>query len=212
MGVNWGKLLRATPQVRRWARWLGLGLASTAAVVTLTMRLGQAFDLSKSDWAAWVQAIGSVVAIVASAGLVFVQHHLERRRANAEQRDKLDALVEPSERMIAIAAGTLRAADGQDPNAAVKRAQDYGGLSQLHDLIQLHEPGEFQTHSIRENVMTVQRHATNTRNDLLNTWRAAEQNLAGNKGTAFLDELRKSKEALAVQVLSLKAVARRLGY
>lgn len=37
------------------------------------------FDLSKSDWAAWVQAIGSVAAIIVTALLVNRQHTLERR-------------------------------------------------------------------------------------------------------------------------------------
>ena len=40
----------------------------------------QGLCMPSSDWASWVQAVGSVLAILVSAGLVLLQHWLERQR------------------------------------------------------------------------------------------------------------------------------------
>jgi hypothetical protein len=49
-------------------------------------------SLSISDWAAWVQALGSILAIIAAALIVVLQHGLELRRQRlARDRDNLCA-------------------------------------------------------------------------------------------------------------------------
>jgi len=51
------------------------------------------FDLSKADWAAWAQAIGSILAIVGAFLIARHQHALQRQAA--EQRsvtDEIDVL------------------------------------------------------------------------------------------------------------------------
>ncbi|MET3371377.1 hypothetical protein ABIC89_000410 [Variovorax boronicumulans] len=63
----------------RWPMWAALGLV-------LFIGLGVAFDWGKSDWAAWVQAVGSVVAIVATGRFVRWQHELESERQEREHR------------------------------------------------------------------------------------------------------------------------------
>jgi len=63
-------LFRRWPRLIMWRRsplrrWLLRASVVVAAVLFLTglVRLGLKFDLGKSDWAAWVQAVGSIAAI-----------------------------------------------------------------------------------------------------------------------------------------------------
>lgn len=44
-------------------------------------------DLTSNEWAAWVQAVGSILAIVAAFLVMIVQHALERSRAAQEQKE-----------------------------------------------------------------------------------------------------------------------------
>lgn len=69
-------MFRWTPQMRRWLRNGALVCAATAALITAGLRA----DLGKSDWAAWVQAIGSIAAIAAAAVTVTWQVGLQRRQ------------------------------------------------------------------------------------------------------------------------------------
>lgn len=87
MGNN--KLLRWTPMLHRWIRRSGLAFV----VVWTLISIGQRLELSKSDWAAWVQAVGSVAAIFAAAFAVWWQVRLQgkaERRFRVQQ--EIDAL------------------------------------------------------------------------------------------------------------------------
>lgn len=78
--------------IRRYARLVTLA----ATVVLLLWTLGLRWELSKSDWAAWVQAIGSIAAIFAALSIVQVQHQNELRHTaetkRQERRTRLNAL------------------------------------------------------------------------------------------------------------------------
>lgn len=61
--------------------------------------------ISRGECASWVQAWGSIVAIIAAAGIVFVQHVLDRRREAFKQH-------ETDRRLLTIALSV--ATDAQD--------------------------------------------------------------------------------------------------
>lgn len=61
-------------------RWLRNALLF-ASVIAALVTTGLAADLSKSDWAAWVQAVGSIGAIIGAVWVVWWQHNLEASRA-----------------------------------------------------------------------------------------------------------------------------------
>lgn len=59
---------------------LGLGLVATWAPLHAYMRTASA-----AIWSGWVQAIGSILAILAGFGAIWWQHSLDRRRALEER-------------------------------------------------------------------------------------------------------------------------------
>jgi hypothetical protein len=61
--------------------------------------------MPRSDWASWVQAVGAIVAIVASAGLIFVQHRLQLAR---EKEAEIDRVVARMRIVQEIARSTAR--------------------------------------------------------------------------------------------------------
>ncbi|MFJ2989920.1 hypothetical protein ACIPF8_18805 [Collimonas sp. NPDC087041] len=67
------------------------------ALFAVLINLGIRYNLSKSDWAAWVQAIGSIGAILAAVGVVQFQHIQQARLAaeakRLERRGRLNALM-----------------------------------------------------------------------------------------------------------------------
>ncbi|MBY0237895.1 MAG: hypothetical protein K2X55_01125 [Burkholderiaceae bacterium] len=70
--------------------------------------LGRSFELSKSDWASWVQAIGSIGAIVGAFAIAQSQHARERTKAvDAE----LIARTLAIRNMVQIASFSLEAAE-----------------------------------------------------------------------------------------------------
>ena len=77
-------------------RWISGGISILVLVVFVAC--GIAFGWNKSDWAAWVQAIGSVGAILAAAGFVQWQHHLELARRRSDdvlaRKRRLAVIVE----------------------------------------------------------------------------------------------------------------------
>jgi hypothetical protein len=64
--------------------WQGLAFAFG---VGLLMLFGWAWDLNKSEWAAWVQAVGSIGAIV---GAIWISHRADRLKS---QQAKAGALM-----------------------------------------------------------------------------------------------------------------------
>lgn len=78
---------KIAPWYRDPLSWLCLLLLGPVIAYSLLQLIG--FDrlasMTKSDWASWVQAIGSIIAILVAAGVVLVQHSLETARLrNAE--------------------------------------------------------------------------------------------------------------------------------
>lgn len=67
----------------RVVRYPLLAIAGGAAIATT----GMYFDLNKSEWASWVQALGSIAAIVGAYLIADFQH---RRQVEAERRNKLE--------------------------------------------------------------------------------------------------------------------------
>jgi hypothetical protein len=65
------------------------GLILIFGVIDLVI-LGRAFDLGKADWAAWVQAVGSIGAILAAVWVSYNQH--EKQREIAKQRETEEVL------------------------------------------------------------------------------------------------------------------------
>lgn len=71
----------------RWPFWAALGLVCFGGIGTL-------FDWNKSEWASWVQAIGSIGAILAAAFIATWQIDATRKSAQAERRRKAAVMVE----------------------------------------------------------------------------------------------------------------------
>lgn len=70
--------------------WAVVGIFPTAAIILICKLIGDYFCLSKSDWASWVQAIGSIAAI---AGAFLVGRHqgeIQMEVAAKERRDLLN--------------------------------------------------------------------------------------------------------------------------
>jgi hypothetical protein len=67
-------------------------LVGTWFVLDLVL-LGRANDLSKSDWAAWVQAIGSIGAILVAVGVARHQSESQRQLEERKERDDVAGLL-----------------------------------------------------------------------------------------------------------------------
>jgi cell fate (sporulation/competence/biofilm development) regulator YlbF (YheA/YmcA/DUF963 family) len=110
-------------------------------------------ELSGSELASWVQAIGSIVAIVAAAGIAIWQsrqqhksalalHREERRRASFEAAKSLLALCQNCTRAAAHFASELCTREGIYKVASGAKHFDFEELTALRDAvasIQLHQ-------------------------------------------------------------------------
>jgi hypothetical protein len=76
----------------KWNRWWTYGVLGAASL----MLAGGYYDLSSSEWASWVQAVGSIVAIAAAALIAGSQH-----RAQVELEKRL--MVESAQRFNRVA-------------------------------------------------------------------------------------------------------------
>lgn len=83
-------------KIKYW-EWIGYCLFAIASAAALVL-LGRSFDLSKSDWAAWVQAVGSIAAI---AGAYFIG---ERQAIAALKNDLKIRQVELKQKKKAVLA------------------------------------------------------------------------------------------------------------
>jgi hypothetical protein len=82
-----------TPTRRNVVR-VAIALSVACGVLALVVYLGMQWDLSKSDWAAWVQAVGSVGAIFVALWVVRVQHARDALlRSESERRTRRSQLV-----------------------------------------------------------------------------------------------------------------------
>lgn len=73
---------------KHW-EYIAAGLAAVAIFLSV-WRIGNAFDLNKNEWAAWVQAIGSIGAIVATIFVLNRQNlHAQRMFEQADRRERV---------------------------------------------------------------------------------------------------------------------------
>lgn len=82
-------------------------------------------NLSSSEWAAWVQAVGSIAAIALTATLVFVQHMLEKQRDALNQR-------ETDRRLLTIALSVARDAKNVAYEIGMFRSAESGKETGQH--------------------------------------------------------------------------------
>ena len=88
------------PMKKIW-KWLNnsMVLSALLAVVLISclISLGQRYELSKSDWASWVQAIGAILAIAGAFGVASWQYDQARadeaRRFVREKEDVRNAAI-----------------------------------------------------------------------------------------------------------------------
>jgi len=99
-----------------WPVWVILAVAIFASIGTL-------FDWSKSDWAAWVQAIGSIGAILATGWAVHRSHRLEAEVRQATAEHEYTQLLEYAYQLV-----------GGMCNVLIKiRAFNDGGIAGIED-------------------------------------------------------------------------------
>jgi hypothetical protein len=72
-----------------WKKRLYVSLLGCAAI-SVILFLGFKFDLNKSEWASWVQAVGSISAILAAAAIASWQSHTAQQ--NYERRKREDRI------------------------------------------------------------------------------------------------------------------------
>ncbi len=125
--MEWRKLLSWTPQLHRWMRVLLL----SASVVAALVAIGLKSDLSKSDWASWVQAIGSIGAILAAFGIANAQTRTVREQVRQESA----ATDLARYRAIRAVASILFATADQMRNAWESRDAQQVGTRELDHLL-----------------------------------------------------------------------------
>lgn len=81
-------------------------LFAVVAVVMIVSKIGSYFALNKSDWAAWVQAIGSVAAILAAVWVSHDQHEKALQREEyKEQQEARNILLSLRDEIAVMAEG-----------------------------------------------------------------------------------------------------------
>jgi hypothetical protein len=86
-----------------------------AIVITVNLIVqGFAHDLTKSDWAAWVQAVGSVLAIFVAIWVSWDQAKTQRRREIEREDSELTGLLRALRTEISANAENARVAFGTD--------------------------------------------------------------------------------------------------
>lgn len=104
MGIDWKDKFN----------WVGATFAVVAFLVVCNL-IGTVFGLSKSDWAAWVQAIGSIGAIIAAIFVMKSQSEsasrlmiASDRRALQRRTNSVGAIIERANTQAALAADRLQ--------------------------------------------------------------------------------------------------------
>lgn len=85
-------------KLKFWER-IGYSLFAIAGIAAV-IGIGVAFDLGKSDWAAWVQAVGSIAAIFSAIWISNNQHEKERLQRAAQECEDSVAAFEAVAEMI----------------------------------------------------------------------------------------------------------------
>ena len=110
---------------RKQAGWIALILLG----LTIFIAAGVYFDWGKSDWAAWVQAVGSIAAILAAARIAAWQatsasREYDKRRAEADKAKAL-AIKYILQRTVLVVENAARVI-APEP-ASLQRPVAYGG-------------------------------------------------------------------------------------
>lgn len=120
----------------KFNRQLAIAIAGLALPVLI---LGVVFCFNSSEWAAWVQAIGSIVAILAAVGLSNEQYQkerlLDRDKRNQDERAMLTTLRAVFGRVVVL---TQLCIDNRAANIGLtgeSLAADMRALQQLIDKI-----------------------------------------------------------------------------
>lgn len=79
----------------RWSAWLAISLCAVALLVVAALYIPAVRDFFGSGvTAAWVQAVGSIGAILASAALVMWKHKLDLEKEQASKAEDLRVMLE----------------------------------------------------------------------------------------------------------------------
>jgi hypothetical protein len=131
------------------------------------MELCFASNLTSAEWASWVQALGAVGAILASALLVNHQHRLENRRRRGEQLEVSAAAAEALQGPIDDLLAVCQELHAMGVRMDVVRANETGGfdyvlsrLPRVNEHLQLFEPAELPSARLRA-VLVEARHLIN---------------------------------------------------
>ena len=89
-------------------RYTGFIVMMAGAVLTI-MLIQATFDLNKSEWGSWVQAIGSIAAVFAAISLFVTQQRRDRAQADAKVKSCQEVL-----RQLAVSSLRL-AREAEDP-------------------------------------------------------------------------------------------------
>jgi hypothetical protein len=90
-------------KLKQWEFFVGYSLAGAALLLAI-WRIGATFDLNKSEWAAWVQAVGSITAI----GGAFVLGEIQARSSLANELKIRQRDLERKNKSILSIAATAR--------------------------------------------------------------------------------------------------------
>jgi len=83
--------------------WVG-GLIAICVFLFICSRIGGAFGLTKSDWPGWVQAIGSVCAILAAVWVSYDQHMKARQRDADKETQEIKNILKSLRDELAVTA------------------------------------------------------------------------------------------------------------
>jgi hypothetical protein len=104
----------------RIIKWLNspfvLACLLLVGMVTDLVLLGRANDLSKSDWASWVQAVGSIAAILVSVGITNHQIRKQREADSAKEAANDRRIAEFARAVIEDALTNIRTTSKEQAN------------------------------------------------------------------------------------------------
>jgi hypothetical protein len=89
-----------------------LGIHISLWILVDLVLLGRVNDLSKSDWSGWVQAVGSVGAILVAVGVAHHQSESQREREESKGRDDVSGLLRCLRSELEVALAQLVAGVG----------------------------------------------------------------------------------------------------
>ena len=83
-----------TTKIREFASSLPFILIATAIVSGITFAIGRHYALNRDEWPGWVQAVGSVEAILVAVWVAWQQAESQRRRDEEKERAELRGMLQ----------------------------------------------------------------------------------------------------------------------